>query len=159
MKKFLPGLLLLLSVNYMQAQGLDSIQLAKGFIESLKRGNADSLKKLVAPPEVYRKIYPKETEQMSDADLIAQTAGNPKLKADYDSLLAKAKSRKVDLKNLQYDSLRAENVWGTDNAPWAMTVYYTYKGKSDSFAISVIRFEGSWYFMEILVTSDAFKEF
>jgi len=159
MKKLLIVIIFIFSVVAAQAHGLDSAQLAKDFIESIKSGKIDSLKKLVAPPEVYRKLYPKETGALSDAEIIAQTAGSPKLQADFDSLQAEAKHRKVDLRKLEYDSLEAENVWGTDEAPWAMTVYHSYKGKSDSFAISVIRFEGRWYFMEILMTSSAFKEF
>jgi len=159
MKNILLTVLLVCTAVAAQAHGLDSAQLAKEFIESIKSSKIDSLKKLIAPPEVYRKISPNETEKLTDSEIITHTAGNPRLQADFDSLLSAAKTKKVDRNKLQYDSVKVENVWGDDNAPWAMMIYYSYKGISSTLGISVIRFEGSWYFMEMLTNANAFKEF
>jgi hypothetical protein len=137
---------------------LDSARLAANVVEALKSGKVDELKKLVAPPDVYRDLYA-ETKGLTDEQIKEKTIESEKLKGDFENLMKIAKEKKIDLKKLQYDSLNAENPWGSDELPWSVTIHFSLNGKSSLLAISAFRHKGNWYFMEFLITTNAFKEF
>ncbi len=157
MKKIvLPVLFALFFICAANAQ--DSTALSKGVLNALQSGNIEDLKKLVAPPDVYKAVYA-EAKTLTDEQIKEKTSGSEKLKSDFESLLTKAKEKKIDLTQLQYDSLHTENPWGSDEAPWAMNIYMSIKNKPVVVALSALRYNGNWYFMEFLTTTNVFKEF
>ncbi|KAB2916528.1 MAG: hypothetical protein F9K23_07955 [Bacteroidetes bacterium] len=140
------------------ANAQDSTALSKGIMQALQSGDIEDLKKLVASPEVYKALYA-EAKTLTDEQIKEKTSGNEKLKSDFESLLGKAKEKKIDLKQLHYDSLHTENPWGSDEAPWAMSIYMSINNKTVELAVSALRYNGNWYFMEFLTTTNVFKEF
>lgn len=156
MKKLFLTLVSLFILTVTNAQ--DSTALSKGVLHALQSGNIEELKKLVASPEVYKAVYA-EAKTLTDEQIKEKTSGSEKLKSDFESLLGKAKEKKIDLKQLHYDSLHTENPWGSDEAPWAMSIYMSINNKPIELAISALRYNGSWYFMEFLTTTNVFKEF
>lgn len=134
----------------------DSTQLAAKTLDALKSGKLADIQNLIAPVSVYREMYP-EAKDLTDEQLKQKTSGNEKLKADFDALLKKISDKKLNLEKLQYDSLDAENPWGKDIGPWAITVYYSLNGKKSSLSIAALRHKGQWYFMEFLITTKAFE--
>ncbi len=139
------------------ANAQDSAALSKGVLQALQSGNIEDLKKLVASPEVYRAVYP-EAKTFTDEQILEKTSGSLKLKNDFEEILLTAKEKKVDLKQLHYDSLEAENPWESYEGPWGITFYTSTGSKTAAITIAALRHNGRWYFMEFLI-SGLFKEF
>jgi hypothetical protein len=155
MKKLFLTFLSLFFVYAANAQ--DSTVLCKGVLQALKSGNIEALKKLVAPPEVYKAVYA-EAKTFTDEQIKEKTSGSEKLKSDFESILTAAKQKKVDLKQLQYDSLEAENPWESYEGPWGISFYASIGEKTAHITISAFRHNNNWYFMEFLISAP-FKEF
>lgn len=139
------------------ANAQDSAALSKGVLQALQSGNIEDLKKLFATPDVYRAVYP-EAKTFTDEQIIKQTVDSEKLKIDFEDVLSTAKKKKVDLKQLHYDSLEVENPWETYEGPWGITFYTSTGSKTAAITIAALRHNGRWYFMEFLI-SGLFKEF
>lgn len=150
--------ILILFAQMAMAQSSDSAELAQNVVNAIKSGKIEEVKKLIAPPSVYREMYA-ETKQMSNEEIKQKTSESEKLSGDFDNLLQRAKTKKVKLAALQYDSLTAENAWNNYLGPWALVVYFSVDGKQTKLAVSALRHKGQWYFMEFLMTTNAFKEF
>lgn len=153
-KLFLTTVLLFVLLG---AGAQDSTALCNGVLSALQSGNIEELKKLVAPPDVYKDVYP-EAKTLTDEQILEKTSGSMKLKEDYEKILLTAKEKKVDLKKLQYDSLEAENPWESYEGPWGITFYTSTGSKTAPITIAALRHNGRWYFMEFLI-SGLFKEF
>lgn len=155
MKKVLLLTLAFVAISTAKAQ-TDSIQLGKNVLEAIKSGKIENLKKLVAPPSVFREIYA-ETKELTDEQIIEKTSESDKLKTDFDNLMAEAKTSKVDLNKLEYEKITVENPWGGDESPRAINIFFTYNGKKGDLALSAFRHKDNWYFMKILMSTNVFE--
>lgn len=133
----------------------DSTQLGKDIIAALKSGKVENLQKLVAAPAVY-KVKFKETDKLSDAQIIEKTSKSPKLKADFEKLIANAKEKKADLNNIKFESSTMDIMPG---GPFGVSISFSIGAKTGKLAVSAMEHEGKWYLMEILLTSRAFRDF
>lgn len=158
MKKLLLLIIAVVGINTVNAQ-TDSAQFAQNILNVLKSGNLDDMKKLVAPPAVYRSMF-KEIKE-TDEELIAKTRDSEKLKNDFNNLLSGAEQKNVNLKNITLDSITADNIWKHSGAAWPFTIYFSVDGKQGKLAIVAMQTIDTkqWYFLEFLITTTVFKEF
>lgn len=135
----------------------DSYDLSVGILEALKSGKFEDLQKLVAPPSIYKAKF-KGVDSLSDEQIKEKTSHNPKLKADFEKLLANAKEKKVDLSKMKYKTLDMEMI---RDGVYAITITFSIGDKTGKLAISGMNYVGNanWYIMEILITSRAFRDF
>lgn len=157
MKKLLLIPIFVFMAFTVQAQN-DSAQLAQKVLKAIKSNDLEAVKNLFAPLSVYRKLYPKETKELTDAQMKEKTSDNPKLKEDFEALQQAAKEKKVNLEQLTFDSVKVVNEWGSDEAPWGMSIYYTLNGKRGEISVAALRHNGQWFFSEFLMPSNSFKE-
>jgi len=132
----------------------DSIQLAKNIIDAIKCGKVENLQKLVAAPAVYKAKF-KETEGLTDEQIIEKTSNSPKLIADFEGLLAKAKEKKIDLGRILFESTTIDPMPGG----FGVSIKFSVGEKTGKIAVSTMKHNGNWYLMEIILTSRAFRDF
>lgn len=134
----------------------DSIQLAKNIIEAITSEKLENIQNLVAPPSVYREVFPEQINGANNEEIEAETSKSEKLKADFENILEAAKAKKVNLSKLSFKAVETElmmpNVYGT-------TITFSVGEKIGKIAVSALKHKGNWYLMEILLTSRAFRDF
>ncbi len=148
-------LLLVAGFGFSVKAQTDSAQLAKNIIAALKSEKVENLQKLVAPPEVYKAMF-KETEEMTDDQIIEKTSKSPKLKSDFEALISNAKEKKVNLNKLKYKSAVIEVMPG---GPYGVSITFAVKDKTGKLAVSALKHNDNWYLMEILITTTVFEDF
>jgi uncharacterized membrane protein YvbJ len=158
MKKLIILSFIILSGFFANAQ-TDSAQFAQNILEAIKSGDIENIKKLVAPPAVYRSMF--KTLEETDEELIAKTRDSEKLKNDFNNLLLKAKEKNVNLKNIQLDSITSAGIWKHSGTSWPFTIHFSIEGKKGQLAITAMQTIDTkqWYFLEFLMTINVFKEF
>ena len=158
MKKLLILSFIILSGFVANAQ-TDSAQFAQNILEAIKSGDIENIKKLVAPPAVYRSMF--KTLEETDEELIAKTRDSEKLKNDFNNLLLKAKEKNVNLKNIQLDSITGDGIWKHNGALWPFTIHFSIEGKKGELAITAMQTIDTkeWFFLEFLMTTTVFEEF
>lgn len=130
----------------------DSTQLAKNFLEAIKSGEIENLQNLFATPAVFRSVF-KETKGFTDKQVEEITSKSPKLKADFDDLLTRAKEKKADLSKIQFQSL---TILEMGNEVYSISITFSVKGKTGKVAVSAMSHSNNWYLVGILHTSKAF---
>jgi hypothetical protein len=126
--------------------------LAKAFLESIKSRNFKGLQLLTPTLSMWRQELPDELKNLSDKELKARIEKSMmvKLRKDFNNILKDAKAKHIDLTQLEFLNAELREGESKKNAPKGLEIYYSYKGKKGSFALSVIEIEGNYYLAEIL---------
>jgi hypothetical protein len=144
MKKVLLIAFLSFSVLATKAQQ-DSGFIARKVIESFQKGDINILKKLVAPPKVYKQIYP-EVKRKTNKQIINETINSKEFKASFDKILAKAKAKNINLDSVQY--IRTELTGPEIKTLRVLNVHFAINGKKDYFGIFCHYINNNWYFSD-----------
>lgn len=123
----------------------DSVHIAEKVIESFKNNDIKALKKLIAPPKVYRLIYP-EVKRKTNKQIINETANSSELKASFNKIIAKAKADGVTLDSLKYS--KVEQTGPVIKTLRMLDVYYTIDGKEGYFGVFCHYINNNWYFSD-----------
>jgi hypothetical protein len=140
------------SASVATANQTSEVQLAKAFLESIQSRDFNRLQSLTPSLPVLRKVLPEELKNLSDKALKAriEKLAMVKLRKDFNNILEDAKAKQIDLAQLEFLNAELHDGESKDNKARAMEVFYSYKGKKGSFALSVAEIEGKYYLAEIL---------
>jgi hypothetical protein len=140
------------SVPVATANQISEVQLAKAFLESIQSRDFNKLKLLTPSLPVLRKVLPEELKTLSDKALKAriEKLAIAKLRKDFNNILVDAKAKQIDLAQLEFLNAELPDKESKNNEAKAMEVFYSYKGKKGSFALSVAEIDGKYYLAEIL---------
>lgn len=155
MKKIIFIALLFVISKSVNAQK-DTAYLAKKVLESFQKGDLEILKKLIPPPAVYRLIHP-EIKKKTDKQIIAETSGSPELKEQFNTILANAKARKINLDSLKFSRVELLMPPGEGKTMCALTIYYIIDGKEKDFTIASHYKSNNWYFSHFVNGDSIFE--
>lgn len=135
------------------------IRFAEKFKKALIARNIDSMAALKPSPDIWRKLYPSETNKMTDKQIIDNINRNSKLEEDYNNIIQSAQNEKVVLEGLNFVDYKLLSD-SPDGKLFGLELKFRYGQKDEViFGLSVIRYENVFYLNDILMSYDIFKRY
>ncbi len=142
-----------------KAQGDSAVdKFSKAFLDSVKTSDFARLKALTPTETVWRKMGPKLEKGKSNADIAKAVKKNlePKWRADFDNIQRTAKDGQIDLSRLQFVAATLHpNPENKDLT--GLEIECSYNGAKVSFPLSVTQFDGQYYLLDILLSTNLFR--
>ena len=149
----------------LSAQPTAHEQLGRAFVAAVREHDFKALRALTPPLGVWRKLSPRESAKLKNKALTAALEKNvyPKLRRDFDGIVASAQQRQITLAELEFVAVKAgaknpEAHTGPGVELIPLEVFYSYRGQRGSFALAVIKVADKDYLSEILLSYDVFSK-
>ena len=133
-------------------------KLSKAFLDSVKSGDFARFKALTPTEAVWRKVGSKLEKGKSNAEIAKAVKENlePKWRADFDNIQRTAKEGHIDLSRLQFVAATMHS--NPENKDLTgLEIECSYNGAKVSFPLSVTQVDGQYYMLDILLSTNLFR--
>ena len=126
-------------------------EFAQKFVTSFKKKDFKTVRKMMPGPEQWRILAPKQTEGMSDAEIMTEveTSNEAKVQMHFFTLLEEARAKKIKIKEIEFNQLHIQKYYERPNSPMGMEVLFDYDHFHGKFSLTVIEFQDEWFLLDI----------
>ena len=124
---------------------------AEKFVQSFKRKDLRSIRSMMPGPDEWRLLAPKQTEGMTDAEIMAEveTSNEAKVAMHFHTLLQEARAKKIKVREIEFNQMHLQKYHERPNTPMGMEILFDYEHFHGKFSLTVVEYQDEWFLLDI----------